>query len=81
MSATQYAHMFTHICKCHVLKQRNCGAVAHTSCSHIIRDLCILPIAGTNITQIVHCFKIHEDNLEEDVEIQNYSKVKSGISL
>ena len=73
--------MFTHICKCHVLKQRNCGAVAHTSCSHVIRDLHTLPVAGTNITQIAYCFKINKDNLEEKVEIQNYSKVKTGISL
>jgi len=63
-----------------VLKQRNCGAVANTSCSHVITDLHILPIASTNITQIVYCFKINKDYLEENVEIQNYSKVKSGIS-
>lgn len=64
-----------------MLKQRNCGAVVHTSYSQIIRHLHILPIAGTNTTQIVNCFKINKDNLEGTVEIQSYSKVKSGISL
>jgi hypothetical protein len=64
-----------------VLKQRNFGAVVHTSCSNIIRHLHVLPIAGTNTTQIVYCFKINKDNLERNVEIQNYSKVKRGIAL
>jgi len=55
--------------------------VVHTSRSHVIRHLHILPIAGTNTTQRVYCFKINKDTLGGNVEIQNYSKVKREISL